>query len=223
MTDFTLLIPVRNEAENIGPLHEEITRVLAGMDYQVIVVNDGSTDDTAQRLAAIPAWRTLSTPPRGKSRALEAGLAHVATATVVTLDGDLQDDTTAIPQLVADVAAGAACAIGWRQQRSDRWLVKRLPSRCFNRYVQVLCGRQFHDVNSGLKAFRTAALRQIRWFDGCHRFLPLLIWRAGGRVVERPTRHRPRLRGQGKFNSPLRGFVGVWQVLLIVAGYYDPR
>jgi dolichol-phosphate mannosyltransferase len=74
-----------------------------------------------------------------------------------------------------------------------------------------------------MKAFHVPALRRIRWFDGCHRFLPLLIWRAGGRVVECPTAHRARHRGVGKYNSPLRGVVGVWQILLIAAGYYDPR
>jgi hypothetical protein len=121
------------------------------------------------------------------------------------------------------VENGAACAVGCRVQRQDRWLTKKLPSRCFNGFIRVIFGRQFHDVNSGLKAFQVSALRRIRWFDGCHRFLPLLIWRAKGRVVERPTTHRARQRGAGKFNSPLRGFVGAGQILLIAAGYYDPR
>jgi dolichol-phosphate mannosyltransferase len=223
MSRFTLLIPVRNEAENVGPLHDEITRLLAGQDYGVVVINDGSTDETAARLAEHPGWHVISTPPQGKSRALEAGLAQVTTGIVVTLDGDLQDDTAAIPDLVAEVEHGAACAVGCRVRRDDHWLMKRLPSRCFNLFIQAVFGRHFHDVNSGLKAFQVSALRRIRWFDGCHRFLPLLIWRAGGRVVEWPTVHRPRRRGVGKFNSPLRGVVAVGQALLIAAGYYDPR
>src|SRR6185295_16408437 len=104
MNRFTLLIPVRNEAENIRPLHDEISPVLAGYDYRVIVVNDGSTDATATNLAAFPEWRVIDTPSCGKSRALETGLAQVATDIVVTLDGDLQDDTASIPDLVAEVA-----------------------------------------------------------------------------------------------------------------------
>jgi len=223
MTRFTLLIPVRDEAENILPLRGELDRALAGLDYAVIVVDDGSTDATEARLAEIPSWRVITQPPRGKSAALAAGLAMVTTDIVVMLDGDLQDDSAAISQLVADVERGADCAVGCRVQRRDGLFTKRLPSFCFKILIRLLTGRRFLDVNSGLKAFRVGTLRRVRWFNGYHRFLPLLIWRARGSVVERPTAHRPRRHGAGKFNSPWRGFIGIGQLLLIMTGYYDAR
>jgi glycosyltransferase involved in cell wall biosynthesis len=222
MNRFTVLIPVHNEADNIAPLHAELSRELAGFDHEVIVVNDGSTDTTeAELLRHAPEWTVLRTPRVGKSRALELGLARVNTDRVVMMDGDLQDDTTAIPALLAEIEQGADCAVGCRAKRKDGWLIKRFPSFFFNLYLSLLFGFRFLDINTGLKAFRTETLRRIPWFDGVHRFFPLLVFRFGGRVTQLPTRHRPRHAGQAKFNSPLRFIDGFTQALLIRLGRHD--
>jgi dolichol-phosphate mannosyltransferase len=225
MSRFTVLIPVHNEADNIAPLHAELTRELSGHDYTVVVVNDGSTDATASELARhAPGWTVLSTARVGKSRALKLGLREVTTARVVMMDGDLQDDTTAIPSLLADLDAGegADCAVGCRARRRDGWLIKRFPSLVLNLWISLLFGFRFYDINTGLKAFRTDALRGLDWFENCHRFLPLLVFRAGGRVVQRPVHHRPRHAGCAKFNSPLRFIGGFTQVLILFLGWRSP-
>lgn len=223
MSRFTVLIPVHNEADNIEPLHAELARELGHLAPEVIVINDGSTDATGAELARhAPEWTVLDTPRLGKSRALELGLARVTTDRVVMMDGDLQDDTTAIPALLADLDEGADCAVGCRAGRKDGWLIKRFPSFFFNLYLSLLFGFRFLDINTGLKAFRTDTLRRITWFENCHRFFPLLVFRAGGRVTHRPTHHRPRRAGLAKFNSPLRFIGGFIQGLLLWAGWHDP-
>lgn len=224
MSRFTVLIPVHNEADNIAPLHAELARELGHLDHEVIVINDGSTDATGAELTRhAPEWTILDTPRLGKSRALELGLARVTTDSVVMMDGDLQDDTTAIPALLADIEAGADCAVGCRARRRDGWLIKRFPSFFFNLYLSLLFGFRFLDINTGLKAFRTDALRRITWFENCHRFFPLLVFRSGGHVTQRPVHHRPRHAGSAKFNHPLRFIGGFIQGLLLRAGHHDPR
>lgn len=220
---FTILIPVHNEAENIGPLHDEITRELARRPHRVIVVDDGSTDATAAELARLaPDWTVVRTARAGKSRALQIGIEKVDTDRVVMMDGDLQDDTSAVPALLAEVDAGADCAVGCRARRRDGWLVKRFPSFFFNLFLSLLFGFRFLDINTGLKAFRTDTLRRVHWFENCHRFLPLLVFRLGGRVTHLPTVHRPRVAGTAKFNSPLRFLGGFMQGLLLRLGWNDP-
>ncbi len=220
---FTILIPVHNEAENIAALHEEIARELAGRDFRVVVVDDGSTDATAAELARhAPDWTVVSTPRVGKSRALEIGLEKVDTDRVVMMDGDLQDDTSAIPALLAEIDYGADCAVGCRARRRDGWLVKKFPSFFFNLFLSLLFGFRFLDINTGLKAFRTDSLRRIHWFENCHRFFPLLVFRLGGRVAHLSTAHRPRVAGTAKFNSPLRFLGGFAQGLALWAGWRDP-
>ncbi|MEY4487945.1 MAG: hypothetical protein RIQ79_453 [Verrucomicrobiota bacterium] len=225
MSRFTVLIPVHNEADNIALLHEELARELTGRDYAVVVVNDGSTDTTAAELARhAPEWTVLTTGRMGKTRALQLGLRHVATDRVVMMDGDLQDDTAAIPALLGDLDAGegADCAVGCRARRRDGWLIKRFPSLFFNLWISLLFGFRFYDINTGLKAFRTDAFRRFVWFEHCHRFFPLLVFRAGGVVVQRPVHHRARNAGQAKFNSPLRFLGGFSQALLLFLGWRSP-
>ncbi len=222
MDRFTVIIPVHNEAENIAALYRELVTELAGLPHQVLVVDDGSTDGTREELARhAPEWRVLTGPREGKTRALQRALAEVDTAQVVMMDGDMQDDTAAVSALLWELEAGADCATGWRRERRDGWLGKRLPSLIFNFWLSLLFAFRIYDINTGLKAFRTDALRRIRWFEHCHRFLPLLVFLNGGSVVQVPVRHRARVAGEGKFNSPLRFVGGFVQALQLRLGRWS--
>ncbi len=211
----SLVIPVRNEAGNIGPLLMEIAGSLdaAGYRWEVLVIDDGSTDGSAAEVAAVAAAdnRIACLPlvdGRGKSAALALGFTRVRGEAVVMLDGDGQDDPAEIPGMVAQLglagidrpqpAATADLVNGWKTPRLDPWH-KTLPSRVFNLLVSWLTGVQLHDHNCGLKAMRGDVARRLPLTTGMHRFIPVLAAAAGGRVVEQPVHHRPRTRGVSKY------------------------
>lgn len=210
----SLVLPVHNERANLAGLVGEIGAVFATRPYEIVAVDDGSTDgsrDELRRLAAdgerlrVVALRARS----GQSAALAAGWDVARGDAVVTLDADGQNDPADAPSLLAILEAdpGLAAVVGVRIGRRDgAW--KRLQSAVANGVRNVVTGDHVRDTGCGLKAFRRSALRDLPRFDGMHRFLPTLIRRAGGRVAEHPVRHRPRLHGSSKYgmwNRSLRG------------------
>ena len=226
--DVSIVIPVRNEAGNIGPLIDEIRTALgrAGISWELYVVDDGSTDASWEEIVAATAADARvegirQQRPLGKSAALAAGFARCRAANIAMLDGDGQDDPAEIPGMLAliDSPAPAGRHIdlvnGWKMPRLDPWH-KTLPSQVFNGLVGLLTGLQLHDHNCGLKAFRTAIARRIPLDTGMHRFIPVLAAAAGFRVMEVPVHHRPRTRGQSKYGV-LRFFTGLYD-LVRVAG-----
>jgi dolichol-phosphate mannosyltransferase len=196
--DLSVVLPVHNERENLAPLATELTAVLGTRPVEIIAVDDASTDGSAEelrRLAAADArWRVLRLPRRsGQSAALVAGWRAALLAR-------LADD----PRLVA--------AVGVRVGRRDGWW-KLVQSRVANRVRDWLTGHRVQDTACGLKAMRRGALLRVPTFDGVHRFLPTLLVRDGGHIVEVPVAHRPRRHGRTKYGMWNRAWRGLRDAL----------
>ncbi len=202
----SLVLPVLNEAENLEPLHARITDALAtvGRDYEVIYVDDGSTDaswDALCRIAAADKRVRLVRLRKnfGQTPALAAGLAHSSHPILVTLDADLQNDPADIPRLLDKLAEGNDVVSGWRRDRKDPWLSRKLPSRTANLLIRLVSGVRLHDFGCTLKAYRRDVLGDVRLYGEMHRFVPVLAAWVGGRIAEMPVTHHPRVRGKSKY------------------------
>ncbi|MGQ0662357.1 MAG: glycosyltransferase family 2 protein [Pseudomonadota bacterium] len=213
----SVVVPVRDEADNIDPLIAEICAALAGEDFEIVYVDDGSRDGTAERLRAAlsryPKLRVVThKTAAGQSAALRTGVAAARARWVVTLDGDGQNDPADIEKLLAIARQPGAGALGMvagiRGERRDR-LVKRLSSRIANAVRMRLLGDATPDTGCGLKAFRRETYLALPRFDHMHRFLPALIQREGLEVALCPVSHRPRRAGRTKYGVPDRLFAGL--------------
>lgn len=221
--DLSIVIPVFNEADSIVSLLDETAGVLDGqLDYEIIVVDDGSTDATAERLAACrqrqPRLRVLQHAQRcGQSTAIASGVNAAQAAWIATLDGDGQNDPADVPNLyAAATATGAADTLwlvaGWRRRRRDSWL-KRISSRSANAVRRHLLRDHTPDTGCGLKVFRRDVFLALPQFDHMHRFLPALVLRAGGEVCSMEVRHRLRAQGVSKYGVHNRLWVGIVDLL----------
>jgi len=215
--DLSIVIPVRNEAANIGPLVGEIRVALEGrLDYEIIVVDDGSTDRTAETLrglkSSVTRLRLLRHARRsGQSAAIRSGVRAAQSAWIATLDGDGQNDPADIPrlwELVRQTPNAPLMIAGMRQKRRDS-AVKRLASRIANRVRARLLDDGTPDTGCGLKLFPRALYLDLPFFDHNHRFLPALILRQGGRVQSIAVNHRPRGGGVSNYRVFDRLWVGI--------------
>jgi glycosyltransferase involved in cell wall biosynthesis len=203
--DVSVVIPVFNEAENVADLYRELTASLEGMGrpYEVIVVDDGSTDGTAEALHALSGvdrrFRTLRLRRNfGQTAAFSAGFDHAKGAVVVTSDGDLQNDPADIPRLVAKLDEGFDMVCGWRRSRHDPYS-KRIPSWWANRLISWATGVRLHDYGCSLKAIRREVVEGLRLYGEMHRFIPAVASWMGVTLAEIEVHHRPRTRGQSKY------------------------
>jgi len=220
----SVVIPAHNEAENIGPLVREIVAALGGAgDWEIVVVDDGSSDGTGARAEAagreVPQLRVVRhASPRGQSFAVVTGVRAASGPWVATLDGDGQNDPADIPRLLeareraAAAGGGPLLLAGFRATRRDSWL-KRASSRIANAVRGRLLGDATPDTGCGLKLFEREAFLAVPHFDHMHRFLPALFIRAGGRVVSVPVGHRPRTRGRSHYGVFNRLGVGIVDLL----------
>jgi glycosyltransferase involved in cell wall biosynthesis len=204
--DLSVVIPVHNEGANVAPLIEELYGSLGATDltFEVILVDDGSTDDTFARLRAAAAARPNLRLIRfarnyGQTAGLSAGFHAARARTIVTLDGDLQNDPRDIPALLAKLEEGYDVVSGWRKDRKDTFINRTLPSRIANRLISRSTGVALHDYGCALKAYRRSVLRRFELYGQLHRFLPALCAMAGARVGEIVVNHRPRERGSTKY------------------------
>jgi glycosyltransferase involved in cell wall biosynthesis len=219
--DVSIIVPLFNEAENLPVLAAEIEAALASRPetYEVLFVNDGSTDDSLavlRGLAAADGRRKILTLAKnaGQSAALAVGLDHAAAAVAVTLDADLQNDPADIALLLSKLG-DCDMVTGVRVARQDGWL-KRLSSRIANAVRGRLLKDATPDTGCSLKAFKVEALRRAPRFNGMHRFLPALVMLEGGRLCNVPVRHRPRLHGRTKYNVSNR----LWRGLADLFGLF---
>jgi hypothetical protein len=225
--DLSLVVPVRDEAGNIGPLVAEIRQRLdaAGLTWDLVLVDDGSTDGSWEEIttAASADGRVSAVrhaTGQGKSAALLTGFARTRGRAVAMLDGDGQDDPAELPRMAAllgDGPGGVALVNGWKTPRLDPWH-KTFPSRVFNLLVGWVTGLPLHDHNCGLKVFRGDVARRLTLGRDMHRFIPVLVARDGHRVVELPVRHRPRIRGRSKYGAGrfLRGLADLGRVAALL-------
>ncbi len=209
------MVPAYNERENLAPLLAEIAAALGGRSYEVIVVDDGSSDGTLEALKTLrqryPQLRIIAFEHNaGQTAAFAAGFRAARAPLVVTLDADLQNDPADIPKIVETLQrTGVTAVAGYRANRRDTsW--KRLQSRIANGVRNRLNGEVIRDTGCSLKAFRTDAVRDLPLFSGMHRFLPTLIKMQGGTVTEVPVGHRPRQHGVTKYGMWNR----VWRSLV---------
>ena len=218
----SVIVPVRNEGPNILPLIAEIRAALEGTAYEIVYVDDGSTDDTAARLAeaaqAGPVLRRRHRLSCGQSAAVATGVAAARGIWIATLDGDGQNDPADIPGLLARASAedakggGPVLIAGHRTTRRDG-PAKRIASRLANAIRAGLLRDATPDTGCGLKVFARAAFLDLPRFDHMHRYLPALFIRAGGRVVSVPVHHRPRSRGTSKYGTWDRLWVGIFDLI----------
>lgn len=217
--ELSLVIPVHNEAENLEPLLTEIEQALGReYDYEIIYVDDGSTDDTLPRLRALAATHSRLRVLHhrrccGQSTALLTGVRAAKAPTIATLDGDGQNDPADIPRLQTALEQGAAdgtlaMVAGYRAKRRDTsW--RRFSSKVANGVRAFLLRDATPDTGCGLKVFRRETFLALPYFDHMHRFLPALVQRAGGSVVSVDVNHRPRLAGTSKYGTWHRLWVGL--------------
>jgi glycosyltransferase involved in cell wall biosynthesis len=199
-------LPVLNEEESLPLLHQRLTEVLAGSgySYEIIVVDDGSTDRSFAIMCELQADDEHLRVVRfrrnyGQTAAFSAGFDRAQGDVVITMDADLQNDPVDIPALMAKMAEGYDVVSGWRIDRKDRFLDRRLPSILANRLIGWTTGVRIHDYGCSLKAYRREVLADVRLYGELHRFIPALAHAAGARVAEIPVSHHPRRFGKAKY------------------------
>jgi dolichol-phosphate mannosyltransferase len=211
----SVVVPLFNEEESIIILQSELSAALKSFDYEIIFVDDGSHDRTVERIDAAPNIRVIRFEQNaGQSAAIYAGLKAARGATVVLIDGDLQNDPADIPKLLAEIVSGADLVCGYRAQRRDT-LVKRLTSWIANAVRSRFTKDGVRDTGCTLKAMRRECVAALIPFKGMHRFIPALVKGAGYRLVEIPVNHRPRRFGQSKYglgNRALRATIDMFGV-----------
>ncbi len=200
----SVVVPLFNESATLAPLCERIGAALLGRSFEILLVDDGSRDDS---------WKTISelavrNPSLvrglrhrrnfGKADALATGFAHAAGSTIVTIDADLQDDPAEIPALLAKLDQGYDLVSGWKENRHDP-ISKTIPSRFFNAAARAISGLKLHDFNCGLKAYRREVVENLALYGELHRFIPILAHSEGFRVAEQSVRHFPRQHGSSKY------------------------
>lgn len=217
--ELSIIVPLFNEAESLPRLHQELQRAVAAMDYEILFVNDGSTDtslDVLKQLQRANLRLRIVTFGRnfGKAEALRAGFQEARGERVVTLDADLQDDPAEIPRLLAALDAGYDLANGRKTVRRDPWN-KTIPSRIFNGVTAWLTGLPLRDFNSGFKAYRRQVVKELAIHGEQYRFIPALAWGKGFRVTEVGINHRPRVFGRSKY-GPWRFWTGLLDLTTIL-------
>jgi glycosyltransferase involved in cell wall biosynthesis len=202
----SVVVPIFNEVENLPLLHEAITRVMSatGRDYELILVDDGSRDGSVKELARLadldPRVKVLEFRRNyGQTAAMQAGIQAAAKDVVVLLDGDLQNDPNDIPMLLDKMDEGYDLVHGWRKNRQDAFLNRKLPSRIANWIISRVTGFPVHDLGCSLKAIRTEIAQELQLYGEMHRFIPILAHWQGARCVEVVTNHHPRRFGQSKY------------------------
>ncbi len=202
----SVVIPAYNEEENVLILYEKLKRVLDGLgqDYEIIFVDDGSTDGTYQRLKQLAEKDSRLKIIRfkrnyGQTAAMSAGFEHAKGDVIITLDADLQNDPEDIPILLEKLKEGYHVVSGWRKDRKDPFLSRRLPSMVANWLISKITGVHLHDYGCTLKAYRAEVVKDLELFGDMHRFLPALTKRRGAKITEVVVRHHPRMFGRSKY------------------------
>lgn len=209
----SVVVPLYNEEDSVPLLVEEIRQALAGWDFELVLVDDGSTDGTVARIPRDPLIHVLEFEKNtGQSAAMHAGIMAARGELIALLDGDLQNDPADIPKLIALIDRGADLACGWRAKRQDTWS-KRWQSRIANSVRQYFTRDGVHDTGCSLKVMRCGCREALLPFNGMHRFIPALISAAGFKVTELPVNHRARQHGVSKYGLANRAFRATYDLI----------
>jgi len=204
--ELSVVIPVRNESPNIDELYRDLTEALTrwGKAYEVIVVDDGSTDDSFDKLCGWQQhderWRIIRFRRNfGQTAAFAAGIREARGRLIATSDGDLQNDPSDLPAMVRRIDEGFDIVCGWRKDRKDPWLTRRLPSEMANKLISAATGVKLHDYGCSLKVFRSEVIKPLKLYGEMHRFLPAIASEMGVAISEMPVNHRARRAGSSKY------------------------
>ena len=197
---------MRNESSNVEPLYRELITTLDafGRPFEILAIDDGSTDDTFRLLsslqAADPRLRVIRFRRNfGQTAAFAAGFAHARGRYIVTSDGDLQNDPADIPAMINKLEQGVDIVAGWRKDRKDAFINRRLPSIIANAVISFATGVKLHDYGCSLKVFRSEIVKPMRLYGEMHRFLPAIASEQGVEIAEQVVNHRPRIHGKSKY------------------------
>lgn len=225
----SVVIPVHDEELSVALLYDELSTAFAGdsRTWEAVFVDDGSSDGTFAALTRLHGANDNVRVVRlrrnfGKAAALDAGFGEATGDVVVTIDGDLQDDPSEIPRLLAKLDEGYDLVSGWKTKRRDP-LTRRIPSRIFNTVAGKVSGVHLHDLNCGLKAYRAEVVEGMQLYGELHRYIPVLAHYRGYRVTELPVNHRPREHGRSNYGVEryVRGFLDLLTVTFM--GRYRHR
>lgn len=212
----SVVIPLFDEVDNVEPLAAALRPALEGLNraYEVIFIDDGSTDGTGEKLAAVartnPRFKVISFKRNvGQTAAMMAGIDHAKGAVIVPMDGDLQNDPADIGKLLAKLDEGFDVVSGWRKDRKDAFFTRTIPSRAANLLISWVSGVYLQDYGCTLKAYRREVLEGFRLYGEMHRFVPIYAKWQGARITELPVTHHPRTRGHSKY-----GLTRAFKVLL---------
>jgi glycosyltransferase involved in cell wall biosynthesis len=212
----SVIVPLYNEQESVGPLYAAIVQALAGLDrsFEIVFVDDGSKDDTVAVATGLarrdPRLRIVKFRRNyGQTAAMAAGIEHANGEVLVTMDGDLQNDPADIPLLLEQIDAGFDVVVGWRHNRQDKLITRKIPSRIANWLIGKVTRVPIKDNGCSLKAFRAALIKRIPLYSEMHRFIPAMASIAGPRLAQIRVRHHARRFGESKY-----GLSRIYKVLL---------
>jgi glycosyltransferase involved in cell wall biosynthesis len=201
----SIVVPVYNEEESVDVLYSALANALKGYEYEIVFVDDGSTDASAVRIAALfdqdPAHTRAILLRRnfGQTAAIAAGIDHAAGDVIVLIDADMQNDPADIPMMLEKIDEGFDLVSGWRVDRKDTFLTRKLPSRIANWIISIVTGVRLHDYGCTLKAYRREVLEGFRLYGEMHRFIPAYAGAVGAKICEVPVKHHPRRFGKTKY------------------------
>lgn len=214
--DLSIVVPLYNEEDSVRPLYEAITKSMAvtAVKYEILLIDDGSRDNTFQVLAEICALdeRVRAIKFRrnyGQTPAMVAGIDHAIGAIIVTMDGDLQNDPADIPMFLEKIAEGFDIVVGWRHRRQDKLITRKIPSRAANWLIGKVTGVPIKDNGCSLKAYRAEVIKAVPLYSEMHRFIPAMASIAGARITEVKVIHHARQFGQSKY-----GLSRIYKVLI---------
>jgi glycosyltransferase involved in cell wall biosynthesis len=204
--DVSVVVPVMDEEENVDELHRQISDAMVGLDrsYEVIYVDDGSTDSTFEKLSAIQAGdehvRAIQFRRNfGQTAAMAAGFDHARGSVIIPMDGDLQNDPADIPKLLEKLDEGFDIVSGWRKDRKDKTFTRKIPSKIANWLIGVVTGVKILDYGCSMKAYRAEVVKHIKLYGEMHRFIPAIASWHGAQITEMVVNHRPRIHGATKY------------------------
>lgn len=230
----SIVIPAYNEEDSIKPLYDEIKASVAKLiknhkiqDYEILFVNDGSSDNTEKNIVKLTADKRVKLISLrknfGKSKALQIGFQHICGDIIVTMDADLQDDPAELANFIAKLDEGYDMVSGWKFNRLDP-LEKTLPSKLFNFVTSKVSGIKIHDFNCGFKAYRKEVVKSLNIYSEFHRYIPILALRNGFKITEITVKHHKRQFGKSKFGMEryLRGMFDAVSALFLLKFYDKP-